>query len=177
MADAREDERIFLVDPPLRGVIPLAAFHVSRRLARTVRSDVFEIRINTAFAQTVAGCAAPQPRRLDTWINAKIADLCLNLHARGIAHSIETWRDDRLVGGLYGIALGGAFFGESMFSTERDASKVALAHLATHLRSAGFVLLDTQFLTRHLQQFGALEIPKAAYLRQLSAALQIEVQF
>ena len=176
MADAREDERVFLVDPPLRGVIPLDGFHVSRRLARTIRSGAFDIRIDTAFAQVIAACAAPRPGRPETWINATIADLCLDLHARGLAHSVETWRGGALVGGLYGIALGGAFFGESMFSLQTDASKVALAHLVERLIAGGFTLLDTQFITDHLQTFGAVEIPKADYRQRLAAALADEAR-
>ena len=174
MADTREDERIFLVDPPLRGIIPLNGFHLSRRLARRLRSGVFDLRVDTAFAQVIEACAAPRPGHPDTWINAGIAGLCLDLHDRGLAHSVETWRDGRLVGGLYGIALGGAFFGESMFSTQTDASKAALAHLVERLRRGGFTLLDTQFLTEHLTQFGAMEIPKADYLERLATALAVE---
>jgi len=177
MADAREDERVFLVDPPMRGIIPLESFHLSRRLARTARSGIFELKIDTAFAAVIAACAAPRPQRPDTWINAGIEALCLELHIRGMAHSVETWRDGRLVGGLYGIALGGAFFGESMFSTETDASKVALAHLVNRLRDGGFTLLDAQFITEHLKQFGAMEITKDDYLRRLSAALRVVGDF
>ena len=171
MADTREDERIFLVDPPLRGIIPLTAFHLSRRLARRLRSGVFDLRIDTAFEQVIAACAAPRPGHPDTWINAGIAGLCLELFDRGLAHSVETWRDGVLVGGLYGVALGGAFFGESMFSTETDASKVALAYLVERLRAGGFTLLDTQFMTDHLVQFGTVEIAKAEYLSRLQTAL------
>lgn len=177
MADAREDERVFLVDPPLRGIIPLEAFHLPRRLARTLRAGRFEIRIDTAFPQVIAACAAPRPSRPDTWINQTIADLCLTLHARGLAHSVETWRDETLVGGLYGVALGGAFFGESMFSIETDASKAALAHLVARLIAGGFTLLDTQFITDHLRRFGAVEIPKAEYRRRLAAALKVKARF
>ena len=171
MADTREDERIFLVDPPLRGIIPVTAFHLSRRLARRMRSGVFDLRIDTAFAHVIAACAAPRPGHADTWINAGIAGLCLELFDRGLAHSVETWRDGVLVGGLYGVALGGAFFGESMFSTETDASKVALAYLVERLRAGGFTLLDTQFMTDHLVQFGTVEIAKAEYLSRLQTAL------
>lgn len=171
MADARHDARVFLVEPARRGVIPLEGFRISRRLARTVRSDRFAVKLDTAFADVIAGCAAPRPGRMETWINRTIESLCLELFARGRAHSIETWRDGRLVGGLYGVALGGAFFGESMFSAERDASKVALVHLVARLRLGGFMLLDAQFMTDHLANFGAIEIGKSDYRRQLAAAL------
>jgi leucyl/phenylalanyl-tRNA--protein transferase len=177
MADARDDERLFLVDPTSRGIIPLDAFHVPRRLARTVRSGLYEIRVDTAFAEVIAGCAAPGPGRTETWINHTIETLCLELFRRGDAHSVETWADDRLVGGLYGIALGGAFFGESMFSVARDASKVALAHLVARLRIGGFTLLDTQFMTEHLRTFGAIEIPRAEYRRRLKSALKVTADF
>jgi leucyl/phenylalanyl-tRNA---protein transferase len=171
MADARHDARVFLVEPARRGVIPLDSLRISRRLARTVRSDRFTVRLDTAFPEVIAGCAAPRPGRMETWINRTIEGLCLELFARGRAHSIETWRDGRLAGGLYGVSLGGAFFGESMFSAERDASKVALVHLVARLRLAEFTLLDAQFMTDHLASFGAVEIGKADYRRRLTTAL------
>ena len=177
MADARHDQRVFLVDPARRGVMPLDRFHVSRRLARTVRSDRFEVRVDAAFSAVVAACAAPRAGRMETWINEPIQQMCDALFERGVAHSVEAWREGRLVGGLYGLALGGAFFGESMFSTERDASKVALTHLVARLRFGGFKLLDTQFLTDHLSGFGAQEISRASYARQLAAALAVEADF
>ncbi len=177
MADARHDARVFLVDPARRGVLPLDGFHISHRLARTVRSDRFEVRIDTAFDAVVEGCAAAKPGRLETWINGPIQTLCAEMHRRGLAHSVESWLDGRLVGGLYGIALGGAFFGESMFSRERDASKVALTHLVARLRAGGFVLLDTQFITDHLTTFGAREISRAEYADRLSEALKVEADF
>ncbi len=177
MADARDDERLFLVDPTLRGIIPLESFHVSRRLARTIRSGLYEIRIDTAFAEVIQACAAPGRGRTETWINHAIETLCLELFHRGLAHSVETWADGRLVGGLYGIAQGGAFFGESMFSVARDASKVALAHLVSRLRAGGFTLLDTQFMTDHLRTFGAIEIPRAEYRRRLRSALRAAADF
>jgi len=154
MADAREDDRIFLIDPERRGVIPLDRFHISRRLARTVRSDPFEIRIDTAFSEVVEACATAEGRA-ETWINRPIERMYADLFALGHAHSVECWRDDELVGGLYGVSLRGAFFGESMFSRARDASKVALVHLVARLKMTGFVLLDAQFMTEHLAQFGA----------------------
>ncbi len=170
MGEARDDPRVFLVEPDLRGVIPLDGFHLPSRLRRTVRSDVFQVRADTAFAETLDACAAPAPGREDSWINAPIRQLYLELNARGDAHSIECWRDGRLVGGLYGVTLGGAFFGESMFSRERDASKVALVHLVARLKRGGWRLLDAQFLTSHLTQFGAIETPQAAYLKRLAVA-------
>ena len=177
MAEARDDERVFLVDPEKRGVLPLDAFHLPSRLARTVRSDRFEVRIDSAFAQVVDACATPRPGREDTWINQSIRAMYLGLFARGMAHSVEAWRDGALVGGLYGVSLGAAFFGESMFSDERDASKVALAHLVARLRAGGYRLLDAQFMTGHLAQFGAVEIPRAEYRRRLAHALQAEGDF
>ncbi len=177
MADGRDDNRVFLVDPPERGIIPLDTFHISRRLARTVRSDRFAVRVDHAFEAVVEACAQPRPGHPETWISHPIQSLCARLFARGLAHSVECWREDRLVGGLYGIALGGAFFGESMFSLERDASKVALTHLVARLNAGAFTLLDTQFITGHLLTFGAVEIPRAEYLARLSAALAVPGDF
>jgi leucyl/phenylalanyl-tRNA--protein transferase len=177
MADARHDERLFLVDPAKRGVIPLDSFHVPRRLARTLRSGRFETRTDCAFEAVIEGCAAPRANRPETWINKTIQVLSSELFRRGMAHSVESWRDGQLVGGLYGIAVGGAFFGESMFSIERDASKIALIHLMERLRAGGFLLLDTQMITDHLQTFGALEIPRAEYHRRLARALEAGARF
>lgn len=177
MADAREDARVFLIDPERRGVIPLDDFHISRRLARTVRGDPFDIRMDTAFAEVVEACAASGPGRTETWINRPIERLYGSLHARGFAHSVECWRDDELVGGLYGVALQGAFFGESMFSRRRDASKVALVHLVARLIAGGFSLLDAQFMTEHLAQFGAEEIERSEYHRRLARAMTVEADF
>ena len=171
MAEARDDPRVFIIEPEQRGVIPLDAFHIPSRLRRTVRGEPFEVRVDTAFEAVLDGCAAAQgPDREDTWINGPIRRLYAALFAMGFVHSIECWRDERLVGGLYGVSLGGAFFGESMFSRERDASKVALVHLVGRLKRGGWRLLDTQFLTGHLSQFGAVETPQAAYLKLLRAA-------
>jgi leucyl/phenylalanyl-tRNA--protein transferase len=142
-----------------------------------VRADIFEIRADTAFAAVVAACAEPRPGRLETWINQPIQHLYGELFARGLAHSLEAWRGDELVGGLYGVALGGAFFGESMFSAERDASKVALVHLVARLKAGGFGLLDAQFLTPHLARFGAQEIPRREYRSRLARALELEADF
>jgi leucyl/phenylalanyl-tRNA--protein transferase len=177
MADARHDERVFLVDPARRGIIPLEGFHVARRLARTVRSERFQVRVDSAFDAVIEACAAARPGRLETWINGPIQALCCDLNRRGLAHSVEAWRDGRLVGGLYGVALGGAFFGESMFSCERDASKVALTHLVGRLRAGGFLLLDAQFMTEHLASLGAVEISRADYARRLAQALDRAAEF
>jgi leucyl/phenylalanyl-tRNA--protein transferase len=177
MADAREDARVFLIDPERRGVIPLAGFHVPKRLARTVRADPFEVRFDTAFHEVVLACAASGPGRTETWINRPIERLYLQLHEIGHAHSVECWQDGELVGGLYGVSLRGAFFGESMFSRRRDASKVALVHLVARLIAGGFVLLDAQFMTDHLSQFGAQEIGRGDYHRRLNRALEVTADF
>ena len=150
------------------------AFHVSRRLARTVRGDPFDIRIDTAFSRVVLECAAPKPGRTETWINGVIEDLYAQLFEMGHAHSVECWLDEELVGGLYGVSLGAAFFGESMFSRRTDASKVALVHLVARLLADGYRLLDAQFITDHLSTFGAVEIPRAEYHRRLARALQAQ---
>jgi leucyl/phenylalanyl-tRNA--protein transferase len=172
MAESRHSDRLYWLDPALRGVLPIdAGFHLPRRLKRTALSGRFAVTADRDFAGVIRGCAEPTPGRMDTWINPEIERLFLALHARRAAHSIESWQDGRLVGGLYGVALGGAFFGESMFSRATDASKVALVHLVARLRLCGFVLLDTQFLTSHLARFGAVEIPKADYKRRLADAL------
>ncbi len=171
MADSREDPRLFLVDPDRRGILPLDAFHVPRRLARTVRRQPYRITINQAFEAVLDACAAPRGERDETWINAPIRALYGALHRRGHAHSVECWQDEMLVGGLYGVSLGAVFFGESMFSRARDASKIALVHLVAILRAAGYRLLDTQFLTDHLAQFGAMEISRARYRLLLGQAL------
>jgi leucyl/phenylalanyl-tRNA--protein transferase len=177
MADARDDARVFLIDPERRGVAPLDRFHVSRRLARTVRGEPFEVRIDSAFAEVVAACAEARPNRLETWINLPIERLYNHLHQIGQAHSVECWLGGEMVGGLYGVALKGAFFGESMFSRRTDASKVALVHLIARLIAGGFVLLDTQFLTEHLARFGAEEIPRREYRKRLARALGVEADF
>lgn len=177
MARTREQQEIYFVSPEQRGVIPLNQFHVPRRLARTVRANRFVVKIDTAFDDVVRACAAAAPGRPDSWINADIVAAYNGLHRRGAAHSIECWRDGLLVGGLYGVRLGAAFFGESMFSRERDASKVALVHLVARLRRGGFVLLDAQFLTEHLAQFGAVAIPRRRYLRALAAAIAASADF
>jgi leucyl/phenylalanyl-tRNA--protein transferase len=177
MAEARDDERVFLIDPERRGVMPLESFHISRRLARTIRTHPFEIRIDTAFDAVIEACASPAPDRPETWINAPIRRLYRELFGRGLVHTVECWSDDRLVGGLYGVALGGAFFGESMFSIKRDASKVALVHLVKRLIAGGYGLLDAQFMTDHLAQFGAVEMARADYRRALAKALPMQADF
>ncbi len=171
MSESADDPTIFWVEPEKRGIIPLDGFRVASRLARTVRADTFRVTVNTAFKQTIAGCAAPQRGRDDTWINGRIRDLYTSLHEIGHCHSVEAWRNDQLVGGLYGVSLGRAFFGESMFHTERDASKVALVHLVARLLAGGFVLLDTQFVTDHLRTFGAVEVPRRRYRMLLDEAV------
>lgn len=178
MADSRGGERIYWLDPEKRGVIPIDdGFHVPRRLLRTVLSDAFEVTADRDFAAVITGCAAPAPGREETWINREIERLFLALHAADTAHSVEVWRDGVLVGGLYGVRVGGAFFGESMFSRVRDASKVALAHLVARLRLGGFTLLDAQFQTAHLAQFGARETPRAEYKRALADAVEREARW
>lgn len=177
MAESRGDRRLHWLDPEHRGVLPLDRFHLPRRLARTVLSGVFLVRCDSDFAAVVADCAAPTPGRPETWINAEIERLFLALHRRGVAHSVEAWCDGRLAGGLYGVVLGRAFFGESMFSRARDASKVALVHLVARLRLGGFILLDTQFVTAHLAALGAIEIPRREYHLRLEAALAGEAKW
>lgn len=177
MADARDDARVFLIDPERRGVIPLDGLHISKRLARTVRAEPYEIRTDTAFHDVVLACAASGPGRTETWINHEIEQLYVRLHELGFAHSVECWKDGKLVGGLYGVSLHGAFFGESMFSRARDASKVALVHLVARLIVGGYRLLDAQFMTEHLSQFGALEVSRTEYHRKLGNALATEGVF
>ncbi len=177
MADGREDDRVFLIDPQRRGVVPLDGFRISRRLARTVRSDRFAVTVDTDFHAVLEGCAEAAPGRSETWINHPIQRMYEALHRQGRAHSVEVRLDGALVGGLYGVSLGGAFFGESMFSRARDASKVALVHLVARLIAGGYRLLDTQFLTDHLTQFGAVEISRQVYRRRLDEALAVEGDF
>jgi len=177
MADSREDESIFLIDPERRGVLPLDGFHLPRRLARTVRSDPYEVRIDTSFDAVVEACAASGPGRVETWINGPIQKMYSDLFSRGAAHCVECWADGILVGGLYGVSLGSAFFGESMFSIRRDASKIALVHLVARLTEGGYRLLDTQFITDHLKQFGTTEISRSDYQKRLRLALQDQADF
>ncbi|MBV9735669.1 MAG: leucyl/phenylalanyl-tRNA--protein transferase [Acidisphaera sp.] len=172
MAETRRGERLYWLDPEQRGVLPLDRFHLPRRLRRTVFAADYAVAADRDFPATIRGCAAAVPGREDTWINGEIERLFIALHEAGAAHSIECRQDGRLVGGLYGVALGGVFFGESMFSRARDASKVALVHLVARLRLGGFRLLDTQFVTPHLAQFGAQEIQRDHYKALLGAALE-----
>ncbi len=174
MAESADDPTLFWVEPEMRGVIPLEGFRISSRLARTVRSDAFTVTVNRAFKAVMAGCAAPQVGREDTWINKRIRDLYGGLHALGHGHSVEVWQDGDLVGGLYGVSLGRAFFGESMFHRVRDASKVALVHLVARLIAGGFELLDTQYVTDHLKTFGAVEISRRRYTALLDKAIKGE---
>ncbi len=171
MAESVDDPTLFWVEPELRGIIPLKGFRVSSRLARTVRSDAFVVSVDRAFTAVIDGCAEPQPGRDDTWINRRIRELYIGLHRIGHCHSVEVWQHGDLVGGLYGVSLGRAFFGESMFHRARDASKVALVHLVARLVAGGYALLDTQFVTAHLSRFGAVEVPRERYRALLDAAL------
>jgi leucyl/phenylalanyl-tRNA---protein transferase len=177
MSDARDDPRLFLVDPDLRGVIPLEGFHVPRRLARTVRADPFRVSVNEAFPAVIEACAEPGEGRNGTWINSHIVNLYTALHRGGYAHSVECWEGDRLVGGLYGVSLGAAFFGESMFSRARDASKIALVHLVARLKRGRYELLDAQFTSAHLVQFGIEELSRDDFQARLRRALVREGTF
>jgi leucyl/phenylalanyl-tRNA--protein transferase len=177
MAESRSSRALHWLDPEARGVLPLDGFHLPRSLYKTLRGQTFQVTANTDFSATIAGCAAARPTRPDTWINPEIERLFTELHALGFAHSVESWQNGKLVGGLYGVSLGGAFFGESMFSTATDASKVALVHLVARLRLGGFSLLDTQFITTHLARFGAVEIPRARYHLLLAEAVEQPARF
>ncbi|GGD98530.1 MULTISPECIES: leucyl/phenylalanyl-tRNA--protein transferase [Rhizobium] len=172
MAESADDPEIFWVEPELRGVLPLDHFHVSKSLAKTVRRKPFEIRFDHAFDQVIAACAEETSGRPSTWINKTIRSLYATLFDMGHAHTVEAWDGDELVGGLYGVSLGSAFFGESMFSRRTDASKICLVHLVDRLRERGFTLLDTQFTTEHLKTFGAIDVPKADYAVMLATAME-----
>lgn len=177
MAESADDPALYWIEPERRGIIPLDRFHVSDRLARTVRSDCFTVVVDRDFDAVVAGCAQPAPGRTRTWINGRIHNLYRKLYERGDCHTVEVYEGDRLVGGLYGVSLGRAFFGESMFHRARDASKVALVHLVARLKAGHFRLLDTQFVTDHLRMFGATEVSRPAYHKLLDAALVGEGNF
>lgn len=177
MAQAYDSPEINWYEPRRRGIFPLDAFHVPRSLAKAIRRGGFEIRIDHDFEAVIRACAAPTPERPQTWLNERLIGLYVQLSREGFAHSVEVWREGKLAGGLYGLALGGAFFGESMFSRVRDSSKIALVELVARLRAGGFSLLDAQFLTDHLAQFGAIEISRADYLRRLRAALTEDAVF
>ncbi len=173
MAERRDSDELYWLDPEQRGVLPLDGFHLPKRLRRTVLSGTYAVTADRAFEAVIAGCAESASGREETWINDEIVRLFAALHRNGHGHSVECWAGDALVGGLYGVSLGGAFFGESMFSRARDASKVALVHLVARLRLGGYTLLDTQFTTAHLEQFGAHEIPRALYRRLLAEAMAV----
>lgn len=177
MAESAEDPGLFWLEPEHRGIQPLDDFHLPRRLRRTIRNDVFEIRISTDFQAVIDGCAHPMPGRQKTWINQEIRRLYGELFEMGHCHTIEAWQDNTIVGGLYGVSLFGAFFGESMFSFKTDASKVCLAHLVARLIVGGYSLLDTQFVTEHLSKFGAREVSQTDYNRRLGDALKLETDF
>ena len=177
MAETRDDDSLYWIDPKERGILPLDGVHVSKSLRKVLRKGVFEVRTDTSFAEVLELCRQQADNRPESWINDQIAELYNDLHAMGRAHSVECWQDGALVGGLYGVSLGGAFFGESMFSRVRDASKVALIHLCARLKRGGYVLLDCQFITEHLKRFGAVEIPRAEYRERLAKALKVEGRF
>ncbi len=177
MADSRDDPRVFLMDPDERGIIPLDGLHISRSLKKFMRDMSFTITYDAAFSEVIALCAEAAPDRENTWINGGIEYLYGRLHAMSNAHSVEVWQDGALVGGLYGVSIGGAFFGESMFSRSPNASKVALVHLVGRLNTSGYKLLDTQFITDHLKTMGAVEISRSEYHGLLKLALEIKTQF
>lgn len=175
MSDSRKSDKLYWFNPEMRGILPLDAFHIPRSLAKRMRQHPFEIRVDTAFREVMEACAQTPHHKHDTigdsWINDRIIALYTALHQEGHAHSVESWENGVLVGGLYGVSIGGAFFGESMFSLVPDASKVALVHLVDRLNAAGYHLLDTQFVNDHLKQFGVKEIPREDYFPMLEAAL------
>jgi leucyl/phenylalanyl-tRNA--protein transferase len=177
MAESAGDPEVFWVRPELRGVIPLDAFHVPKSLKKVIRQGRFDIRIDTDFAGVIDACGEEREERRSTWINAPIREAYIKLFDQGHCHSVEAWREERLVGGLYGVTLGRAFFGESMFSRETDASKVCLVHLVERLRERGFALLDTQFTTEHLKRFGATDVPRGRYEKLLREALKGDAVF
>ena len=177
MAESADDPVLYWIEPQSRGVLPLESVHIPKRLARTIRAGRFEMRIDSDFDAVIDGCAASRPGRRSTWINVRIRQLYGALFRQGHCHTVETWVDGRMVGGLYGVALGGAFFGESMFSTETDASKVALVYLVARLVRGGFTLLDTQFVTDHLRQFGTIELDRTAFHAALETALDQTTDF
>ena len=177
MGESGGASALFWVDPEWRGILPLDRFRISRRLQGKLRRKICDVRCDTAFEQVLRRCALRTPERPSTWINQEITRLYTELFHMGHAHSVECWQDDELIGGLYGVSIGGAFFGESMFSRVTDASKIALAHLVARLKRGGYRLLDTQFATRHLRQFGAIEIARGEYRALLAAALQVKAGF
>jgi leucyl/phenylalanyl-tRNA--protein transferase len=177
MAESAEDAQLYWIEPQARGILPLDGIEVPKRLQRTIRQRPYEVRVDTDFDGVIAGCAASRPSRRSTWINQRIRKLYRELHQLGFCHTVEIWHAGRLAGGLYGVALGGVFFGESMFSEVRDASKIALVYLCARLIHGGFVMLDTQFVTDHLKQFGAVEVDRSEFHRRLETALRLEADF
>jgi len=177
MAESADDPALYWIEPERRGIIPLDSFHVASRLARSVRSNPFTIVCNRDFDAVIAGCGESGPGRARTWINTRIRNLYRGLYDIGHCHTVEVYAGDELVGGLYGVSLGRAFFGESMFHRERDASKIALVHLVARLKAGGYTLLDTQFVTDHLKTFGAIELSRRQYHKQLAEALIGEADF
>jgi leucyl/phenylalanyl-tRNA---protein transferase len=177
MAESAEDNALYWIEPEERGVIPLDGLRISRSLNKRVRQQAFEVRIDSAFAKVIEACAAKTPDRKTTWINSRIRSLYGQLHKLGCCHSVECWKDGRLAGGLYGVRIGAAFFGESMFSRETDASKVALVHLVARLNAGGYTLLDAQFVNPHLVSLGAVSVAKAEYLKLLEPALAADADF
>ena len=177
MAEERDDDEVFWIDPEWRGILPLDKFHLPQRLARRMRATKWCTTVDTAFDKVIAACAEPAAGRPKTWINRLIERSYINLHAKGHAHSVEVWDEEALVGGLYGVSIGAAFFGESMFSRQTDASKIALVHLVARLKAGKYKLLDTQFVTEHLLQFGAIEIPRGKYQDMLHAATDARANF
>lgn len=177
MAESADDPALYWIEPQQRGVLPLDDLHIPKRLLRTVRTTAFKVKVDTDYDAVIDGCAAPRVGRMSTWINNRIRTLYRELFDLGACHTVEVWDGDRIVGGLYGVALKSAFFGESMFSTERDASKIALVHLAARLIRGGFTLLDTQFVTEHLRQFGTIELDRMTFQRELELALEKDADF
>jgi leucyl/phenylalanyl-tRNA--protein transferase len=177
MAESADDPALYWIEPQQRGVLPLDGLHIPRRLLRTVRTTPFQVKVDSDYDRVIDGCAAPRAGRMSTWINNRIRTLYRELFVLGACHTVEVWNGDKMVGGLYGVALKSAFFGESMFSTERDASKIALVHLAARLIRGGFTLLDTQFVTDHLRQFGTVELDRMTFQRELECALEKDGDF
>ena len=177
MAESADDPQLYWIEPQARGILPLDSITLPKRLQRTIRQEPYEIRVDANFDGVIDGCAASRPGRRTTWINERIRRLYRELHRLGHCHTVEAWHQGQLVGGLYGVALGGAFFGESMFSEMRDASKITLVYLAARLIYGGFVMLDTQFVTDHLRQFGTVEVERSEFHRQLERALRLEGDF
>ncbi|MBS0250402.1 MAG: leucyl/phenylalanyl-tRNA--protein transferase [Proteobacteria bacterium] len=177
MAESADDPALYWIEPQQRGVLPLNGLHIPKRLMRTVRTTPLIVKVDSDYDGVIDGCAAPRAGRMSTWINGRIRSLYRELFDLGACHTVEVWNGDKMVGGLYGVALKSAFFGESMFSTERDASKIALVHLAARLIKGGFTLLDTQFVTDHLRQFGTIELDRMTFQRELEKALGKDANF